>query len=200
MVDVKTLVDAKISEDADFQATLADMSEEDQAQAIADKKAELIEAEFVALNEQKAKADELGKNQKIRAEKAEQELKKAAKPPAGEEPPKKPDEQSLTPEEVLVLVGANITQKEDIAEAVAYARYKKIPLDEALKSNVVKNTLKENKEFRDTANATNVAKSGKPSSKVSGEDLHEKFLQGDIPEGGEDLKKVIEQRWTPKEK
>ncbi len=198
--DLEALLQTKIDEDADFQSSLELMSDEEKTQAITDKKAELIKGEFTSLSEKSAKADELAKNYKIRAEKAEQELKKAAKPPAGEEPPKKPSEQSLTSEEVLVLVGANITQKEDIAEAVAYARYKNIPLDEALKSNIVKNTLKENEEFRKTAQATNTAVSRKGVSKVSGEDLLDKFKQGDIPDKPEDIAKIIEQRWAPKEK
>jgi len=78
-------IDEKISSDADFQATLAEMSEEDQTQAIADKKTELIDAEL-------AKEAELAANYKVRAEKAEALAKQLKiKPEEKPEAPKTPE-------------------------------------------------------------------------------------------------------------
>ena len=159
------LIQEKIDGDSDFQATLADMSEEDQAQAIADKKAELIEAEFVALNEQKEKADEIAKNQKIRAEKAE----KATPKNAGET---SKEEYSL--KDILALRDVH---GDDVDTLVEYAKFKKIPVAEAKKLPEMMSFTKDAEAKRKTESAKIMGGGKRPSSVKSGEAILEQAVE-----------------------
>ena len=108
----------------------------------------------------------------------------------------KSDEEKLTSEEVLVFVGAGITNREDIDEAISFARYKKIPLEEALKNSILKNTLKEKAEERKTAEATNTKPGGKATSKVTGETLIAKALESNqLPESDDAIHAMVESKW-----
>jgi len=69
--DVYALVDEIISSDADFQAELEVLSDEDKADKVAEKTEELIRAEFANIVEKSSKDAELAENYKIRAKKAE---------------------------------------------------------------------------------------------------------------------------------
>ena len=189
---VQALLDKKISEDADFQATLADMSEEDQAQAITDKKAELIEAEFSALSEQKTKAEELARNQKVRAEKAEQEARKN-KPVGDGSTPKKESEYSL--QDIRALSDVH---DDDVAEVVEFAKFKGISIAEAKKHPVIQNILSVNKEFRSTEAAKNSGK-GKPgASRTTDAQLVEQAASGQLPDDDEGITRLAEARQAEK--
>ena len=149
-------------------------------------------------NEELKKAQELAQNYKIRAEKAEALAKQLKTQPVKKEEselPKKSEGYSL--QDIRALSDVH---DDDVQEVVDFAKFKGITITEAKKNPTVQVILKQKTEERATAAATNTDKGRKPSSKVSGEDLLDKFNQGDVPEKEEDLKKVIEQRWTPKEK
>ncbi len=124
--DIITLVDEKISSDADFQTELEALSEEDKVTRLQEKKAELFKQEFATVTKKVADGTELANNYKIRAEKAEQEAKKT--PP--EPPINKPNDQQL-PEE-LKLIARGLTD-EAIEQAKVIAKGKDIPLTEAIK-------------------------------------------------------------------
>ena len=182
MVDIKTLVDEKINSDTDFQATLADMSEEDQVQAIESKKAELVEAEFSKLETEKS-------NQKIRAEKAEA-LAKQLKKPAGEsEAPKTPE---LNLKDIRALQDVH---DDDVDELVEYAKFKGISIAEVKKNPVIQAHLKVKAEERTTAEATNIAKGGGRTSKITGQTLLERAYEtGETPTDEASIKALVQAR------
>jgi len=126
--------------------------------------------------------------------KVEKELGIVEKPRKEEsELPKKSEGYSL--QDIRALSDVH---DDDVQEVVDFAKFKGISITEAKKNPTVQTILKQKTEERATASATNTATGRKGASKVSGEDLLDKFNQGDVPEKEEDLKKVIEARWTPK--
>ena len=101
--------------------------------------------------------------------------------------PKKSD---LSQEDLLSLVEVH---KDDRSEVMDYAKFKNISVEEALKSDVIKTTLREKAEERKTADATNTGKSTRGSSKVSGESLLKKAEEtGEMPESDADLDKMLD--------
>lgn len=183
--DLDTLIQNKIDSDSDFQATLADLSDEDKTQAIADKRTELIKNEFSTLAEKAKKADEIALNQKIRAEKAEQELKKA-KPAGGEEPPKK---EELSLKDIRALQDVH---DDDVEHITDYAKFKKISIAEAKKLPEMQAYLKTRGEERQSAEAAHTGGGGGGSSKPSSEALMEKARKGDLPESDDEIKRLME--------
>jgi len=197
-MEIDALVQNKIDADVDFQATLTDLSDEDKEVALNEKRTELIKQEYSALSDKATKAEEIANNQKIRAEKAEELAKQLKTQPVKKEEselPKKSEGYSL--QDIRALSDVH---DEDVQEVVDFAKFKGITITEAKKNPTVQTILKQKTEERATAAATNTAVSRKGASKVSSEDLLDKFNQGDVPEKEEDLKKVIEARWTAKEK
>ena len=182
-MEIHALVEKKLSEDTDFQATLADMSEEDQAQAIADKKTELIDAEY-------SKAEELANNQKIRAEKAEALAKQLKiKPEEKPESPKTPEPMSLKDIRALQDV-----HDDDVDEVVEYAKFKGVSIAEAKKSPVIQAHLRTKEEERATAQATNTGGGKKTTSKNTPEAILERAESGQLPEDDEGIKALSEAR------
>lgn len=190
-MDIHSSVEEIISKDADFQATLIDLSDEDKEMALNEKRTEVLKQEVASLQEKADKDAELAKNYKIRAEKAEAEAKK----PKEDDTSKKSDKSEYTLQDIRALSDVH---DDDVQEVVDFAKFKGISITEAKKNTTVQTLLKIKAEERTTAQATNTAVSRKGASKVSGEDLLNKFKQGDIPEKDEDLAKVIEARWSPK--
>ncbi len=160
-----------------------------------------------------SKATELANNYKIRAEKAEAESKElkakaeaaTSKPATETETPKKPTEnetpknEGISSEDVLTLVNAKITHPEDIKEVKDYADYKKIPIGEALKSSVVKNTLKTNEEERKTAKATSTGKGKRGVTKKSIKVITDKANEYKDLESDEDYNALVDARLKAKQ-
>ena len=124
--DIITLVDEKISSDANFQTELEALPEEDKVTKLAEKKAELIKQEYSTIAIQAKKDAELANNYKIRAEKAEGENKKETPKPEDI----KPNDQQLSEELKLIARGLS---DEAIEKAKLIAKGKGIPLAEAVK-------------------------------------------------------------------
>lgn len=135
--DILTLVEDKISEDTDFQTEIADLSDEDKEAKISEKKSELIKQKYATIAEKAKKDADIANNYKIRAEKAEGELKKP-KPPES-----KPNDPQLSDELKLIARGLS---DEAIEQAKVIAKGKSISLTEAIKDPLfllVKNDLDE---------------------------------------------------------
>ena len=179
-------IDEKISSDADFQATLAEMSEEDQTQAIADKKTELIDAEL-------AKEAELAANYKVRAEKAEALAKQLKIKP--EEKPEAPKTPELNLKDIRALQDVH---DDDVDQITDYAKFKGVSVAEAKKLPEMQSLLRTKEEERKTAQATNTGGGRKGSSKVTGEDLIERAMSGQLPESDEDIVNLAEARLAQK--
>jgi hypothetical protein len=136
---------------------------------------------------QLAKAQELANNYKIRAEKAERK---------GKEPEQKQvtrKESDLSTMDIIALSKANLEQ-DDVAEVLEYAKFKGISVQEALKSSVVKATIQEKNEMRNTALATNTGGSRRSTGKVSDETLLSNAKKGIMPESDEDMARLIKAR------
>lgn len=126
-----------------------------------------------------AKAEELANNYKARAEKAEKKAKT----------PKTESTGSLSTPDILALTKANIDE-EDIDEVLDYANYKKISIKEALNSNILKATLSEKKEQRNSAAVVNTGATRRGSSQISDDRLLADARKGIMPESEADIARL----------
>lgn len=137
------------------------------------------------------KLQELAKNYKIRAEKAEATLKEIHK---------EISPQDLSVKDLTALVKNNVSE-DDYDDIFDYARLKKISVAEALKSPVVRAILSEKEEMRRTATATATGNKIQGVSAPSTEELLQKAQStGEIPESDEDIEKLITARLTKNKK
>jgi len=164
------LIQQKIDADTDFQANLDSLPDEEKDQALADKKAEVSNTIFEEERQSRAKAEEVAKNQKVRAEKAEAEAKK----PKENETPKN-EEYSLKDIRALSDVPDDLVDK-----VVGWARFNKIDIAIAKKSPEMQSAIKIYEEERRSAEAANTNPARKGSSK-SADALLDK-LEGDPSE------------------
>src|SRR3990167_8840786 len=111
-------IEEKINSDTDFQATLADLSDEDKETAITEKRTELIDAEL-------AKEAELATNYKVRAEKAEALAKQLKIKP--EDKPEAPTTPELSLKDIRALQDVH---DDDVDELVEYAKFKGVSVAE----------------------------------------------------------------------
>lgn len=132
--------------------------------------------------ERLAKAEELANNYKTRAEKAEAKAKKPAEA-------KKDD---IDSRDMMALIRANVPD-EDVDQVVEFAKFKKIPVAEALKSNVVKTMLEDSAEMRKTAQASNTGVARRAGVKLTDEMILQNAKQsGVLPEGDDDMNRLID--------
>lgn len=133
-----------------------------------------------------AKAEELARNYKIRAEKAEKELKSKAQAPQAPNPENSAD---MSKRDLYALMNAKV-HEEDVDEVAKWAKFNNITVTEALKDNVMKTLLRDREEKRRVAQATNT-NGGKPSSsRLSDDALLEKAQKGQIPESDADIQRL----------
>lgn len=177
MEDLDAVVQGKLDADTDFNASLESLSDEEKDEAIKTKRSEILNQEYSTLKADKDKSDQIAKDQKIRAEKAEQDLKKNKTTQPVE------DKSELTEKDRIALIRTNV-HEDDLDEVLEYSHLKKISVTEALKSSVVKAILAEKEEFRKTAEATSTQKSKPVNQKITDEAILEKASKGDIPEKG----------------
>jgi hypothetical protein len=126
------------------------------------------------------------KNKRLfeRAKKAEAEakilkaerLKKEEKAKAEPQPSQKQD--GLTSMDAIVLMGAKVTEKEDIEMVAEYAKFKGIPIADALKSSIVKAELAEKAELRSTAAATNTGNARRGTARPTDEQIVSSAAEG----------------------
>lgn len=140
------------------------------------------------IKERLAKAEQLANNYKIRAEKAE---KKAKEPEEKAQVTKK--DSDLSTMDIIALSKANLEQ-EDMAVALEYAKFKNITVAESLKSPVVKATIQENVEMRNTAQATNTGGARRQTGKVSDETLLSNAKKGIMPDSDEEMERLVKAR------
>lgn len=99
----------------------------------------------------------------------------------------------ISTKDIFALTKANIDE-DDIQDIQDYAKFKKISIAEALKSSVIKNTLKEKQEKRDTANATNTGNARHSITKVSDEMILDKAKKGQEV----DIEELVNAKWNQK--
>lgn len=150
------------------------------------KETEEREAEKKRFSDELAKAKELAENYKIRSEKAEQ-LGKEKETPKIE----------LSQTDIITLAKADI-HEDDIDEVLEYARFKKIPVKEALSSNVIKLLLAERKEERKTAEATSIGAKRAGARAKSGKELLADAETGKLPDSDEGIRELVDARFKSK--
>jgi hypothetical protein len=137
--------------------------------------------------------EELYKNQRIRAEKAEQELKKFR-----EKPTETKSDSNLSQKDLIALIKADVTEDDDIQEVVDYAKLKKVSVSEAIKSNVLRSILDNNKEERATARATSVGNKREGQSYANDDALLSKAKSGDLPSSTDEISRLVDARFKSK--
>jgi hypothetical protein len=99
-------------------------------------------------------------------------------------------ETSLSAKDILAVSKAGI-EPEDLDEVIEYAKFKNIPIHEALKSSVVKATIAEKTELRRSADATNTSSARRASSQISDERLLSDAEKGELPDSDADMKRLV---------
>jgi len=135
-----------------------------------------------------SKAEEIAKNQRIRAEKAEAELK-ALKKPQPKVETETPKNEGMSLKDIRALQDV---ADEDVDEVLDFAKYKGISVAEAKANPVIQTLLKTRQEERATANASSTGNSKKGTKRNSGEEILNNFKQGKVPESDEDIAKLVE--------
>lgn len=133
-----------------------------------------------------AKAEEIAKNQKIRAEKAEN-LAKSVKTETVSKPSPKAGE--LSTKDIYALMDAKVPEQ-DIEKVQEIATLKGISVAEAIKLPLTRQILSDEAEQRNTASAANVGGSKRSSSKISDEVLLAKAQKGELPTSDEDIMRL----------
>ena len=185
LVELNTLVQQKIEADSEFQSSLANLSEEEKTAKITERK----NAEFDAELGKVGKDAENYQAQKIRAEKAERELKTLADAKKGGNG--NDGEMKLSPKDYLSLTEAKISS-EDFDEVKDWATYRKVSISEALKDKTLQTVLREKSEQRATDAAT-ATKARRPAvSDPQGADLLQKALRGELLESDEGIDELVQ--------
>jgi len=136
------------------------------------------------LKERLAKAEELAKNYKIRAEKAEKNHKKEVV-----QAPQASTELPLTTD-AIALLRAGVPE-EDESVVLKYAKGLGVTVKEALQDDVVKEILKRNAEERKSNSAAHTGDTRRGTAKVSDEQLLLNASKGDLPDSDEEMKRLI---------
>jgi len=147
-------------------------------------------------NEELTKAQEIAKNQRIRAEKAEKELKALKAQPAKTETetPKKEIE-GLSLRDVRALQDVH---DDDVETITDWAKFKGITIAEAKKSPHIQTLLKTSQEERASAQVANTSTNKRSTNKLSDETLLEDFSKLKVPEDDEGIRKLAEAQMARK--
>lgn len=139
------------------------------------------EEDIEAIKAKAAKADDLEKQNKQlfeRAKKAESKTKSS-------------DELSVTDAVVLMQAGVKAEHFKDVVEA---AKVLKLSIPEAMKNNVVISILAQKTEEEKTASATQVRTQARGTTKVTGDQVLQKFENGTLPESDAEFTALAEAR------
>lgn len=142
--------------------------------------------------ELKQKADvssqnyERAKKAEARAKELEDKLKAKA-----------PSQDQLSQKDVLALAKADI-HEDDMDEVIEFAKFKKLPVSEALKNSTLKTILNEKTEERKTAAATQMRGGARGAQKTSSEDLLNQALAGKVPDDDAGIEALAEARMKQK--
>lgn len=180
-MELDAVVRERLEKDAEFQNSLSALSDEEKEKAISEKKQAILNEEFESREKKIAESEQKFNDQRTRAEKAEEKLKKLS--------PKEPSKDSgLSPEDALHLAKSDV-HAEDLSEVVDFARFKKLDIKEALKHPTLKSILRDKAEERRTAEATRT-KGGAPNKSSSPDELINKAKQGQVAES--DIEALVE--------
>mgnify|MGYP001331311329 CR=1 FL=1 len=182
--ELDAVVQAKIDEDTEFAESIASLSDEEKATAIAEKREEIIKSEWRNLTEFAKTRDQVAKDKEAWAKKLEKEGKQEKK--------ETKTDGDLTPMDVIFLSKSPIAS-EDMPELLEYAKAMKLPVSEAYEK--YKPILDVKEEKRKSAGAANTTATRRSVDKVSDEKLLADFSKGEVPEpGSPEAKRLFELR------
>jgi len=188
--DLDASIQKKLEADTEFQASIAELPDEEKEQAINAKKPEIIRAIAEEERQARLKAEEIANNQKIRAEKAEEEAKKAK--------PVEPPKSEITLADLAVITNSKL-HEDDIERVQKFAKDEGISLKEALKNEELQAILRIREEKRQVAQASNTGGSRRVAAQDSGKDILDKFERtGNLPESDEDIAKLARAQFDRK--
>lgn len=141
------------------------------------------------LAELRKKAD-LAENYKIRAEKAEKEAKKFKE---SSKKDSSKDEVTLTAKDTLALINAKVST-DNFDTVVDWAKFKKIPISEALKDRTLQAVLRDKEEEKITAEATTTRGVQRGIQKQTPEEIVARASKGLLSDSDEDMDKLVEAR------
>jgi hypothetical protein len=173
-------VDETLNLEEETEETTEDESTEE---SVDESTEESTEEDVEVIKSKLSKAEELANNYKIRAEKAEKLAKTA----------KSEIKSDLSTADIFALNKAGV-EYEDINEIAEYAKLRKVSVQEALNSSVIKTILAEKAENRKVAEASNTGKTAKRQTSVSDETLLANASKGIIPENDADMQRLIDAR------
>lgn len=148
-------------------------------------------------NEELLKAQEIAKNQRIRAEKAEAELKALKKPSAKENETNKVVVSNE--DELYALIEAKVP-KEDVKDVREAAKILGVTVVEALNNQIVKNILSQKAEERNSAQVANIGVNKRSINKDTDERLIEDFKQGKVSDKDEDIERLVKAQLAQRKK
>ena len=154
-----------------------------------------VEVEEVEESEDETTEDEVEEiDWEARAKKAEAAIIKAKSKPKAEKKVEPQTDSKLSIFDQKAIFDANIDNQEDLDEVLDYASRKNISVAEALKSTVIKATLAENAQIRNSAMAVNTGTGKRASGTVSDERLLADAKRGIMPDNPEDIAKLARMR------
>lgn len=178
------------SDDTDEEDSDEEESEEDDTEDKSDDSNDSEET-VESLNAKLSQERKARKDQQLRAEKAERLLKEKGKKKESKDSDSKSD---LSSKDIIAITNAKI-HEDDIDDVVDYAKFKKISVAEALKSPILKQTLKAKAEERQTGDTTNTRKNRGGTAKKSGDALLDKASKtGELPGDDAGMDAVIDAR------
>jgi len=160
-----------------------------------DSNQETVTEEVVEDNAELEKAKQIAENQRIRAEKAERELKALKTKPVETETPKNGGDLSLKDIRALQDV-----HDDDIEEVTNYAKFKGITIAEAKNTPLMQNYLKSSAEERASALAASTAPNKRSVNNFTDERIIRDFEQGKVSDKDEDIRRLVEAQLAQKRK
>jgi hypothetical protein len=130
----------------------------------------------------------LYENQRIRAEKAEKELKSNEEKVDG-----------LSQKDLLFLAKADV-HEDDLDDVLDYAKLKKIDVKEALSSGIIKSYLADQKEKRRTSQVTSTGSKRSGTKGKDGGELLKDAESGILPDSDEEMEALVDARFQSKAK
>lgn len=186
-------------ENENNEAIIDSQTTDEQQEEVVETELEQIEQEPESTqgeqHEEKTQETPEAKYARITRQKEQLEKKFGFKPKTKTVAPVEIRQDSPSLKDYVALKNANI-HEDDVDDVIEFAKFKKISLADALKSSVVRATIKEKEELRTTANATNTAKTRGGSSKISGDALLDKASKtGEVPDSDEGMNSLLEARY-----
>ncbi len=155
---------------------------------------DLVEVEETETEEEEQEVEEEEVDWEARAKKAEAAIIKAKSKPKAEKTVTPQTDSKLSIFDQKAIFNADIETQEDLDEILDYADRKGVSVADALKSTVIKATLAENAEIRNSAKAVNTGTGRRASGTTTDAQLMANAQNGKMPTSDADIAKLARMR------